>query len=104
MKYDSADIVMGVLCTLSLFMLPIYDASCTPQQGAVTADVLQTACDVGSVLVFGPNPADLPLCADIPLIEQIIAGWSSGTARKMTAPDLYAAIKASGKGRPVRVK
>jgi hypothetical protein len=98
----SALVVLFVWMAANLIVV-----SCTPQQGAITSDVLTGLCDVGFVALGAPGGE--VICGDINVIEQMIANRNKSTAgasviAPMTQTDLYMMVKASGQWRPARVK
>lgn len=94
-------IILGMLLAVGAIFL-----GCTGAQGKLDADILTGACDAGSILLSAPGL--MPLCADISLVEQLIANWkttqASGAMKLggMSETDLYQMAKASGKTTPAR--
>jgi hypothetical protein len=90
-------------------LLPLlFLLGCTAQQGAITGDILTGLCDAGTIALGMPGAT--PICADINLVEQLIANRNKTAATGAVAPapmtqgDLYMMVKASGQYKPARVK
>jgi hypothetical protein len=92
---------MKILLLAAVFGL----VSCTPTTGKIAADVLVGACDVGAILLAAPGLE--PICADIPVIEQLLNNWKQSramglTMRPMSQTDLYMMVKTSGRYKPAK--
>jgi hypothetical protein len=98
--------IIGILfgCLLTTIGLGVAGciAGCTATQGATVAQVLADFCPAGVTLLGEPGFA--PICASIPEVEAILAGWlgemNASVAKGAVLPaphtsaDLYHAVLA----------
>lgn len=89
----------------ALLLTALSLCGCTAAQGQLVGRIATGVCDAGMMIIGIPGAE--PICADINVVEQIIANWNAPAnaamhaARPITDADIYQAVKASGKFKAV---